>query len=107
MADYDLYEVVAPTLEDARKLVEQGGISLEERESSYHRGVYFSYGQIGGENFELKVNLDPYEEQPMEEDFPNSKFLLYINNTNRSELLKSTFSQLGNAVVMIRHENFS
>ena len=105
MAIYDLYEVKASSLEEARKFVEQAGLSLEERESGYHRGPYFACGEMGQENFELKINLDPYEDTPNEDDFPNSKFLLYINNTARSDELKMRFFISSDRLVLLRHEN--
>lgn len=106
MAIYDLYEVTASSLQEAKKFVEQAGILLEERESGYHRGSYFACGEIGQENFELKINLDPYDDVPNEDDFPSSKFLLYINNTTRSDELKMKFSTSSDRLVLLRHENF-
>lgn len=105
MAIYDLYEVKASSISEAKELVEQAGISLEERESSYHRGPYFAYGEIGRENFELKINLDPYEDAPNEEEFPDSELLLYINNTPRSDELKEKILGSSERFTLLRHEN--
>ncbi len=105
MAIYDLYEVKASSIGEAKKLVEQAGISLEERESSYHRGPYFACGEMGQENFELKINIDPYEDVPNEEDFPGSELLLYVNNTPRSDELKAKLLDHDERFVLLRHEN--
>ncbi len=105
MAIYDLYEVKASSIDKARELIEEAGISLVERESSYHRGPYFAYGEIGQENFELKINLDPFEDIRNEEEFPNSDLLLYINNTPRSDELKAKLLASSEQFVLLRHED--
>lgn len=105
MASYDLYEIRASSLEDAKKMLEEiMHISFEEHDSRYHRGPYFSFGQMGEENFEVKVNLDPFEDAPNEQDFQHSRFLLYVNNTNRSQELRRMFSNSNGNVVLLRHE---
>ena len=104
MAFNELYEVKASSLEEARDLVERAGISLQEHESEYHRGPYFAKRGIGRENFQLKLNLDPYEDVPNEDEFPTSRFLLYINNTTRSDELRKKFSDLSDRFVLLRHK---
>jgi hypothetical protein len=62
MAVYGLYEIRTGSIQEARQLVEKlFSISLQERSSSYYRGPYYAAGQRGHENFELKLNIDPYE----------------------------------------------
>lgn len=106
MAIYDLYSVRATSLQDARNVVE-GLLSIcfEERRSSYHRGPYFALGTIGDENFELKANLDAFEDVVAEDEFPDEPFLLYVNNTSRSEVLARALTAPSDIVVFLRHEN--
>lgn len=104
MAIYDLYEIKSSSLEEAKTIAERVGITLEERESGYHRGPYFACGEMGEENFELKINVDPYEDLPNEEEFPNSKILFYVNNTTRSDELREALLSFG-TVVLLRHED--
>lgn len=107
MATYDLYGVHAESIQLARALVEKAlSLSLEERDSSYHRGPYFAYGKMGGENFELKMNLDPFEDVPAEEQFSDFRFLLYVNNTTRSNGLTSALSDGSRSIILLRHEDF-
>ena len=106
MAIYDLYGINASSIEEAKSLVERLlSIQLEERESSYHRGPYFAHGQIGHENFEIKFNMDPFEDVPNEDDFPDHEFLLYVNNTGRSNELQAALGKGGDVVSLLRHED--
>jgi hypothetical protein len=107
MSTYDLYGVDTESIQLARALVEKAlSLSLEERDSSYHRGPYFAYGNMGSENFELKINLDPFEDVPAEEQFSDFRFLLYVNNTTRSNTLATTLSDASRSIVLLRHEDF-
>lgn len=107
MATYDLYGVDAESIQLARALVEKAlALSLEERNSSYYRGPYFAYGKMGSENFELKVNLDPFEDVPAEEQFSEFRFLLYVNNTTRSNELTTALSGANRSIILLRHEDF-
>jgi len=106
VAIYDLYAVEAASIGEARTLIE--GLlstSLEEHESSFHRGPYYSRGQMGEENLELKLNLDPYEDEPNEDEFPDRAILLYVNKTGRSSELNEALSKSNGAVFLIRHED--
>jgi hypothetical protein len=105
MAIYDLYRINAATVQEAKSILESVlSIDFEERDSIYHRGPYFSHGNIGSENFEIKVNIDPFEDVAHEDDFPINDILLYINNTDRSEKLKLALTDSGYANI-IRHED--
>jgi hypothetical protein len=107
MAAYDLYGVHAQSIQEARALVEKAlSLSFEERDSSYHRGPYFACGEMGNENFELKMNLDPFEDVPTEEQFSAFRFLLYVNNTTRSNGLATILSDGSRSIVLLRHEDF-
>jgi hypothetical protein len=107
MSIYDLYGIKAATLSDARNLIEKLlSHQFEEHESDYHRGPYFVFGKKGGENFELNINLDPFENVPNEDSFPDDKILLYVNNTNRSREVQSVL-EASNLVRLLRHEDLS
>jgi hypothetical protein len=105
MAIYDLYGIKAATIADARSLVEKLlSLEFEEHDSSYHRGPYFVCGQIGEENFELSINLDPFEDVPNEDDFPDHEILLYVNDTARSGELQAAMAS-SEAIELLRHED--
>ena len=106
MAIYDLYGIDAESIIEARALIESMlSMSFEERDSSFHRGPYFAAGRTGTENFEIKINLDPYEDVPNEEAYPDANFLLYVNNTERSQALTEIFSKSNGSVKLLRHED--
>ncbi|MDR0779520.1 MAG: hypothetical protein LBF16_02350 [Pseudomonadales bacterium] len=106
MAIYDLYEIDVGSIVEARSLLEAIlSLSLEERDSSFHHGPYFAAGKTGEENFELKFNLDPYENEPSEGAYPNAKFLFYVNNTKRSPMLGEILSKANGSIKLLRHEN--
>jgi hypothetical protein len=105
VAIYDLYAIKAATINDAKELVESLlSIQFEERDSSYHRGPYFMYGHMGEENFEISVNLDPYEDVPSEDDFPDHEILLYVNDTPRSGDLQAALTSNAD-IILLRHED--
>jgi capsid portal protein len=105
MAIYDLYGIKSTTINDARDLVERLlSLKFEEHDSDYHRGQYFLCGQMGQENFEIKVNLDPYEDVPNEDDFPEYEILLYVNDTPRSGELRAALTSSAD-IKPLRHED--
>jgi hypothetical protein len=105
LATYDLYEVESTSIGEARRLIENLlSVALDEHESSYHRGPFFTSGVKGEENFELKLNIDPFEDEPNEDACPMSAILLYVNNTTRAGELGSALARGGGAVKLRRHE---
>lgn len=96
MATYDLYAIDADSIAEAKELVERVlSVPFFEHDSGFHRGPYFSAGKVGGENFEIKFNMDPYEDEPSEDKFPDDSYLLYINNTDRSDSLEASLTDIG------------
>ncbi|CAM5352388.1 hypothetical protein MAUB1S_06080 [Mycolicibacterium aubagnense] len=104
MAIYDLYGIEAESLDDAKMLLEGLlEISFEGRESLFHGEYYAARGE-SAESFMLKENRDPFEDVPVEDDFPDSKFLLYVDETNRSNELRDALAKAGGAIVFLRHQ---
>lgn len=104
---YDLYGVVGLNLLQARaRLEEILRISFEEKESSYQGGIYYLWGCSDAEHYVLKVNLDPFDEEPVEQDFPSFPVLLYINATARSSSIESVVKEDG-LFSLLRHEVFN
>lgn len=108
MAAYVLFGINVETIAQARVAVEKAlSIQLFERDSAYHRGPYFALGEIGGENFEVKENLDPFEDAPVEAVFSDYRFLLYINNTSRSDTLSAALLENEARITLLRQEDFA
>ena len=106
MSFYDLYGIEAANLGDAKIILEKLlAFSFEERDSSYHGGTYYAFGDEAGEHFMLKENRDPFEDEPAEDNFPDSKLLLYVNETTRSEELRDALAKGGDAIILLRHED--
>ncbi|KUR70998.1 hypothetical protein AQZ52_09830 [Novosphingobium fuchskuhlense] len=106
MSFYDLYEIEAESLAGAKAILERLLMcSFEERESTYHGGTYYTFGDEAGEHFMLKENRDPFEDVPAEDSFPNSKLLLYVNETMRSNELHDALAESGDAITLLRHED--
>jgi len=55
------------------------GILLEERESDYHGGLYYSHKFESGGRLMLKQNIDLYDDEPAEQKFPDFPALLYVS----------------------------
>jgi len=72
MIAYDLYGTKNLSLFLAREHIEKiFGVSLYERNSSYQGGDYYMLGSNDSENFILKANLDPLDDEPVELNFPD------------------------------------
>jgi hypothetical protein len=105
MAIYELYCINAETIQEAKLRVENSlSITFVEHESSYHRGPYFVSGKQGSENFEIKLNIDPFEDVPNEHEFPYEHILLYVNNTQQSEKINSALTK-ENIALLLRRED--
>lgn len=84
---YDIYDVRAESLADARQRIEEAlRIGFTECDSYYHGGTYYRAGDV--EKFMLKLNLDPIEPGLCELEFPDARFLLYVDESRRPEQLR-------------------
>jgi len=103
---YDLYGVRGLSLLLAKGRAEKMlGVSLEERDSSYQGGIYYIWGRNDSEHFVLKVNVDPFDEEPVEQSFLDFPVLLYINATERSSEIEEIIRKDG-CFKLLRHEVF-
>mgnify|MGYP003578624241 CR=1 FL=1 len=101
---FDLYGFKGATIHSARKYVEGIlGVSLVEKESAYHGGVYYVLKTSESENLVLKENADPFDGGAVEQSFPDFLILLYVNGTNRSSELK-VLLQSEEEAFLLRHE---
>lgn len=106
MSFYDLYGIEADSLSAAKATLENLlACSFEERDSTYHAGTYYVFGDEDREHFMLKENRDPFDDEPAELSFPNSKLLFYVNDTTRSEELQNALAGGGDAITLLRHED--
>lgn len=102
MATYDLYGYKGVAILEARSKIEENlNFSFEERESLYQGGVYYKFGSKESECFVLKVNIDPFDGEPVEQSFPDYSILLYVDMTLRSEEIRSLLST---DFYLLRHE---
>ena len=103
---FDLFGIKNGDLKDARMRVEAVlGIRLILHESSYHGGVYYRCGSPGEEEFILKRNYDPIEEEYAEEAFPQHSVLLYVDCTARSEVIKDKLQGCSHGFEHLRSES--
>lgn len=71
MSYYDLYGFSGSHLREARELLESMlNIDFCERDSTYHGGVYYLSGDKKCEHFILKENIDLFDNEPDEKDYP-------------------------------------
>jgi hypothetical protein len=104
MTTFDLYAINTDDLKNASVLVERVlSISLESRESTYQGGNYFLSGNESGEHFVLKKNLDPFDDEPVEQAFPEVRILLYVNDTQRQSEIQDALVR-GGSVLLRREE---
>lgn len=103
MKTYDLYGIAAVSLEEAREIVEVTlRIHMQAHESGYHGGVYYRMNDVGSEHFLLKRNYDDCEVEWAEPQHKEWPFLLYVNETARSNDVRALFSSV-TAASLLRH----
>ncbi len=106
MAIYDLYGFSSDDLKETKNLLEAAlGIHFDARDSTYEGGDYFHHEERDGEDFMLKRNVDPFDDEPAELFFPTYPILLYVNHTLRSENLQQKLAQVEGNLVLLRHED--
>jgi hypothetical protein len=74
------------------------GCALEEHESAYVEGEYYRADLPDGESVVVKRNLDPFDQEPLEENFPEYPVLVYVDNTMRPSEIRSTMERQGDFV---------
>lgn len=104
MSAYDLYGLLSGDMIDAKNALEAAlGIKFVGRDSLYD-GDYFRSGHSDGEHFVLKENVDPFDGEPVESEFPEYSILLYANDTCRSGDLQDSLSMSVPTFSLLRHE---
>lgn len=104
LKSYDLYGIKCESLELAKSLIEALlNMVMIAHESGFHCGDYFRLYDVGQEHFILQNNYDDFEGEWTEESFSEFPFLFYVNETDRSETLKSIL--LGdNRIALLKHQ---
>ncbi|WP_338638617.1 hypothetical protein [Burkholderia pyrrocinia] len=105
MATYDLYGFSSADLDKAKNILEAVfDIRFEVHGSSYHGDCYFKFGEVTGEHFVLKRNVDPFDDEPAEVAYPEHAVLFYVNDTSRSADLQEIVTQKVDGFILLRHE---
>ncbi len=87
--NFAIYAIKAPSFDIARARVEKAfGFVFAERESLYQGGIYYRYHGDGEEQFLLKRNTDPFDDEPAEQEHPDVEFLLYVDHTLRTHEIR-------------------
>ena len=94
MPTYDLYGCRLSLIETKNQLETSLAIHFEARESTYQGGKYFRAGNRVAEHFEIKENLDSYDGEPLEQEFPGYPILLYVNRTLRPLELEKLITKM-------------
>ena len=106
METYDIYGFGTDDMDAVRCAIEEAlGIHFEEHESSY-LGIYFLFGDPGEEQLRLQRNIDPFDGEAAEQNFPETPLLLYVDHTQRCEEIESTFAAKLPAAKLLRRDQF-
>jgi hypothetical protein len=104
---FDLYGVLANSIEDACSAVERAiGERLNAHESGYRGGDYYRLHDVGQEHFILQRNFDEFDGEWFEVDFQDMPFILYVNETGRSGDLREALTAQP-CISLLRHEEVS
>lgn len=95
MKVYEVYGTKLKIKEAKNKLERLCSIQFEERDSLYF-GIYYSVCEINlGELYKLCHNIDPFDNEPLEDfDFPVILFVSNISITKNELIKNSEFFQL-------------
>jgi hypothetical protein len=104
---YDLYGSRLP-LANAKDYLENAlKLRFEARESLYQGGAYFRATGEAAEHFDLKQNVDPFDGDPVESNFPSYPTLLYINSkSGRALELEATLDAKPREFFLLKREVF-
>ena len=103
MKTYDMYGTTLSIYKVAEILSELLNLQFEERESSYV-GVYLTTDYLAEEQFEVRTNFDPLDNEPAELNFPEWPTLLYISGTDRSKQIYETIKNTEMNFALLKSE---
>lgn len=104
MSNYDLYGIENIKITEAKSRIEKKlDIKFTEKEGLFQGGTYYQSKLNNQESLVLKNNIDPFDGEAAEQTFSEYPILLYINDTENSEKIKSL---LGTEFSLLRHEFF-
>jgi hypothetical protein len=107
MKIYDVYGLRADDFISVLPAAERraAGYPFEERESWYLGGIYYRSGSDPAkENFSIRRNFNPAEEEWNESDFKDWAILFYVNNTERAEEIERLLRKEMPETVLIRRK---
>jgi hypothetical protein len=103
---YDLYGLKSENLEEARVAVERAlGVAFAAHTSSYV-GDYYRKGDVGEENFILRDNFNPCEEEWTEKEFQEYGILLYVSETMRADEIRKLLTDSIPSISLLRRDSF-
>ncbi|EMA3642301.1 hypothetical protein U2T78_003053 [Providencia stuartii] len=105
MSFYDLYAFKGTDIHEAKNNIELVlNIKFSERESDFQGGIYFISGNKTSENFILKNNIDPLDQEPVEIDYPEHIIILYVNDTDKAIAIKDALLSTNNFTLLRSEE---
>ena len=106
MQAYDLYGTTLENADQVRDELEAIlGCTFEARTSDYV-GEYYRCSTVGEESISIKENRGTGVSEPLEEDFPERKILVYVDDTERSSALMTILLNNSSKFQLLRHEEF-
>jgi len=98
------FETLSYTVCDAPEYEE----GFEKIASYYLGGTYYRFGRDPArENFSIRRNFNPIEEEWNEEDFKDMGMLIYVNNTEHAEKIERMIRNAMPEIVLIRRREVS
>lgn len=107
VSTFEIYGVEAHSILEAKKLIERLlSVVLEERFSSFYRGgAYLYYEGMREESLKIVINLDPYDDEPLEDAYPCANIIMYIKNSNSfSDLPRILTNAPSGVIKLLRRE---
>lgn len=102
---FDLYGSLISDISEVKLLVEQAlGVALLLRDSLFHGAYFSSYLDNRFGEYLLKDNIDLFDGEPVETDYPDYKVLLYVSNSADWSVVKERLTALDIGIVHLRHE---
>ena len=105
MRTYYLFGYLSDDIGEAKYYLENAlSCKFDARESTYY-GNYYQYGEKSGEHFILRENIDPFDDEVAEPDFPSYKILLYLNDVESPDAVVAKVVA-GNVFLLLNERRF-
>lgn len=107
MLSEDLYGSSLPDIEAAKSVLEPLlDCIFEARDSEHYAGLYYLATIGDREGIRIRHNLDPYDDEPAELDFPQYAVVVDVYDTDRPAYFQEKLESNKGVFTLLRHAEY-